>query len=272
MKLGISSWTFTWAVGISDCPPLRPLGPLDLLDKASDHGVRVLQIADNMPLHEQPMPVVDYLAAEAKRRGIALELGTRGIALAHLRTYLHLALKLGAPFVRVVIDTPTHQPDADEIIRMLSEIAPDYQAAGVALAVENHDRIPLKTLRRIVQAVDIPAVGICLDPGNCLSTLEGPEAVVETLGEFALNLHVKDFDVFRARYGMGFIVEGRPVGQGKLDLPWLLSAVHKRARGREFNAILEQWTPPHGSVEETIAIEAKWAAMSIRYLRKLIPD
>ena len=55
MQLGISSYTFSWAVGIPGYPqPLQPLTALALLDRASELGVGVVQIADNLPLDALP--------------------------------------------------------------------------------------------------------------------------------------------------------------------------------------------------------------------------
>ena len=51
MKLGISSYTYSWAVGVPGHAPARPLDENDLLDKAHEHRVSLLQIGDNLPLH-----------------------------------------------------------------------------------------------------------------------------------------------------------------------------------------------------------------------------
>jgi hypothetical protein len=42
--------------------------------------------------------------------------------------------------------------------------------------------------------------------------------------------------------------------------------------GRDPNAILELWPPPEADVAATAVKEEAWAAMSVRYLRQLIPD
>jgi hypothetical protein len=68
---------------------------------------------------------------------------------------------------------------------------------------------------------------------------------------------------------MGFTIEGRPAGKGRLNIPWLLDRL--RDLGRDPNAILELWTVPEAATEATIAKEASWAAESIAYLRTLIP-
>ena len=58
---------------------------------------------------------------------------------------------------------------------------------------------------------------------------------------------------------------GCPAGRGMLNVPWLLGEIRKH--GRCQSAILELWTPPAGSVEETIAREAAWADESLAYLK-----
>jgi hypothetical protein len=64
---------------------------------------------------------------------------------------------------------------------------------------------------------------------------------------------------------MGFVVTGRPAGQGMLGIPWLLEEI--RGHGRCQSAILELWTPPAATLEETIAREAAWADESLRFLK-----
>jgi len=118
--------------------------------------------------------------------------------------------------------------------------------------------------------VDSEYVGICLDTVNSLGALEGSEAVVEVLGRWAVTLHVKDIVVRRAVHSMGFTIEGRPAGQGQLDIPWLLRRL--REMGRDPNAILELWTPPEETLAETMAKEAAWATAGVEYLRRFIPD
>ena len=267
MKLGISSFTYSWAVGIPGYPVERPLTLLGLLEKAQALGVRVLQIGDNLPLHALPEPELAAFARAARAQGVAIETGTRGIAPDHLRTYLRLAVRLGSPILRVVIDTATHEPDADEVVATLQPLAGDFAAANVTLAIENHDRFRAQELAEIVRRLG-PWVGICLDTVNSLGALEGPDIVVQVLGPLAVNLHVKDFCVQRVPYKLGLVVTGSPAGRGRLDVPWLLQRLHEM--GRDVNAILEQWTPQQATIAETIALEDAWARESVAYLQALL--
>ncbi len=53
MKLGISSYTYTWGVGFPGFEPADPIRPIDVIQKAQELGVKVIQFADNMPLVDQ---------------------------------------------------------------------------------------------------------------------------------------------------------------------------------------------------------------------------
>jgi len=187
-----------------------------------------------------------------------------------LRTYLALAEHFGSSIVRVVVDTADHQPTEAEIVASMRAVMPAYERAGVCLAIENHDRFRARTLTRLLEQIDSPSVGICLDTVNSFGALEGAEAVLAELGPWVVNLHIKDFTIDRPDHKMGFTVEGRPAGQGRLDVPWLLQTL--RGLGRDPNAILELWTPPQEDLAATVALEDHWAAASVEYLRELVPD
>jgi sugar phosphate isomerase/epimerase len=112
--------------------------------------------------------------------------------------------------------------------------------------------------------------GICLDTVNSFGALEGPEVVVETLGRHTLSLHVKDFKIRRASHRMGFELEGCAAGQGQLDVPWLLREL--KSCPNAFNAVVETWVSPGGSLEETIARERESTAAGVSYMRGLLAD
>ncbi len=269
MHLGIGSYTYTWAIGVSGYPPRQPLTAAGLLNQAAALGVGVVQICDNLPLDRLPLGELAALGRQAKELGLRVEVGARGIADDRLDVYLQLARRFGSPICRVVLDTSDHHPPLDEIVSTLRAAMPDYERAEVTLAVENHDRFTAVEFVRILERVGSDRVGICLDTVNSFGALEGPQVVVETLSPWTVSLHIKDFAIRRVGHAMGFVVEGTPAGQGRLDVPWLLEALARS--GRDPNAILELWTPPQADVEATIALEEAWARESVQNLRRWIP-
>jgi 3-oxoisoapionate decarboxylase len=268
MRLGLSSYAYTWSIGVPGYPPDHPLTALQLLGHAARLEVPVVQIADNLPLHLLPPDDVDALAEQAVRLGIQVEVGTRGIAPGHLQEYLALARRFGSPILRVVIDSPGAHYSPQAATALLREHRAAFEDAGVCLAIENHDRLPAAALARMVQDLGPHWVGVCLDTANSLGALEGPGVVVETLGPWTVNLHLKDFAVSRLTHMMGFTVEGRPAGRGQLNVPWLLERL--AAYGRELSVILELWTPPEAALPLTVEKEQRWAEESVHYLARLM--
>jgi 3-oxoisoapionate decarboxylase len=270
-KLGLSSYTVAWRVGVAGYPASsKPIDALGLLNLTNELGLRVLQIADNLPLHTLSDNERHAIRKRADELNIALEIGTRGIQFDSLQTYLTIAEQMGSPILRVVMDTATHHPSVEEIIEILRPQLPIFAEKKITLAIENHDRFKAQTLADLITALDHPNVGICLDTVNSFGALEGPDIVVNILGRFVVNLHVKEFVVKRVQHNMGFIVTGAPTGQGMLNMTWLLETL--QAHGREFNAILEMWLSPEEDMNATIAIEENWLHESVRYLRTLLKD
>jgi sugar phosphate isomerase/epimerase len=97
---------------------------------------------------------------------------------------------------------------------------------------------------------------------------EGFETVSDILIPYTINLHIKDFKIHRVSHKMGFIIEGRPAGQGMLNISRLISTLSER--GRCQSAILELWTPPEDAITNTILKEEKWALESIDYLKQIL--
>ena len=267
MKLGISSYTYSWAVGMPGHPPARPLDENGLLDKAREHGVTLLQIGDNLPLQTFDAARLDRLARRAAHEGILLEVGARRLTLERAAEYIAIARRIGAKLIRFVIDDGDYHPEPAVVTGILRGVAPLLR--GLTLGIENHDRFPSAALRTMIEAVGSEHVGICLDTANSLGAGEGIETVTTALAPITVNLHIKDFWIERVPHLMGFTVTGRPAGSGMLNLPRLLDQL--APHGRCKSAVLETWPPPEATLEATMAKEASWASQSIEYLKPLFP-
>lgn len=268
MRLGIGSMTYPWAIGVPGCEPEERMDAFALLDRAAELGVQVVQFCERLPMDTLTEAVRLRLAECARSAGIALQVGLRGLATDRLHRYAHIAATLDCTILRVL---PADEDGVDgpgEVIRRLRPVVADLRATGCKLAIENHERMDSGTLEAIVEDLGTDTVGVCLDVANGLAGLEGRSEVVEALAPYAINLHVKDFEVRRAWHRMGFLMEGRPAGQGRLDLPWVLARLC--AAGRDPDAVVEVWCPPLPTLDETIAEEDRWAVASVGYMRQLL--
>jgi 3-oxoisoapionate decarboxylase len=271
MRLGISSYTYVWSVGMPGYPqPRKPLTAEGLLAKAVELGVRVVQIADNLPLDRLSAAEVEGLASLAAEHGISVEVGTAGIDPDHLRTYLQLALRLRSTLVRAVVDTDASQPTPDEIVASLHEVLPDFSQAGIWLALENHDRLTAANMVHIIERCRGHKLGICLDTANSIGCGEDIATLLRTLGPWIVNVHLKDYCARRLPHKKGFLIEGCPAGVGIVDIPPLLAAVERF--GHDPNIILELWPAPEATIEQSVVKEEAWASESIKYLRQFVSE
>jgi len=270
MKLGVGSYTYMWSIGFAGASPENPMTALGLLAKARELGVRVVQYGPNLPLYELPGGELDEVLAASRQWGIELEIGTRGVETVHLLRMLEFTVRCRSALLRTIPEVEGGRvPSQAELAALLRAVEPQFRQAGVRLAMEN-SLMPAAELAGALREVGSEFLGITLDTVNSLAIPEGTREVARRLIPWTCCLHVKDFAVRREWHMMGFRVEGRPAGQGQLDVPWLLGALRKA--GAQCNAILELWVPEQTTLEQTIELEQRWAVESVAYLRSLIKE
>lgn len=268
MRVGISSFTFPWAIGGIDNDHPISMTAFELLDKAHALEADVLQIADNLPIGHFSTEELGQLRRKADSLGIALEVGTRGIAPVNIARFLKIAAILGSPILRIIIDTKEHEPTMDEINLLLAPFADQFRNFNIKLAIENHDRLTCVQFNELIDHLGDDWVGICLDTVNSLGAVEAPNTVVPALAPRAINVHMKDFEIVRSNGQMGFTVQGTALGQGCLDVQGVIAAVG--GSNRDITSVIELWTPRQSSYEQTVALEEIWAAQSVKFLRASI--
>ena len=91
MKLGLGSYSYRWSIGHKDRVPQRPLSCLELLEITSQLDLDVLQIADNMPVHNIETQTLDQLYRTAQKQGINLEIGMQSFSTESIKLYLDIA-------------------------------------------------------------------------------------------------------------------------------------------------------------------------------------
>lgn len=268
-RIGISSFSYSYAVGYPGFEPEKRMDAFGLVEKAAEMELPVLQIADNCPLDKLSAAGLSDLAVYAKQQLVELEVGTRGIETGNLERYIGIARTLGAKLLRVVIDTAWHHPEFDEIVSLISKVLPRLADNGITLGIENHDRFKAHVFADIMEAVDNPYVGIVLDTVNSFACEENTTQVMDTLAKYTVNFHVKDFRIERVKNNMGLLVTGTPAGEGFMDIPLMVDRLCREARS-DFSSILELWMAPESNLAETLQKEDRWVKESIAYLKQVI--
>jgi len=118
-------------------------------------------------------------------------------ALAYVAAGLATTAALGAPIMRVTSDCRERSDDMttpgvlERVIGGLRQAVKLAQAAGIRLALENHWGLTTEpaTMLHLVQAVNSPWLGVCLDLGNFSPAQR--LAGIEMLAPHAIHAHAK---------------------------------------------------------------------------------
>lgn len=261
MTLGLSSYAFVWRMH-PDNP--KPFTVSDVLQAAASLGVGLVQICDQPALETGDPRFAKQLAAEAVALGLELELGTKGVEADHLLGFLDLAIATRCRLVRSMLSSPRAVPTSVDAISALARVLPAYERAGVTLGLETYEQFSTDQLVAVVEAVDSPALGICLDPGNSVARLEHPNDVIAKAAPHVVNLHVKDFAFSRKEGMVGFTLAGVPLGSGLLDYGFMVTELE--SHGRNVNQIVEHWLTRQATLARTCELEEIWVRDSVAYL------
>ncbi len=264
MNLGLGSYTFRWSIGHKGIAPEHPMTALDLLDVASRHGLRVVQYADNLPLHLLPDSDLDLLARQASDDGIALEVGAQPFDVDHMGRYIEIGRRLDAKILRVALDGPDAARPISELAAEFALLLPSARDAGIRIAIENHFNFPSRRLVDLLAAIDDDQVAVCLDVANSICAGEWPEETVSILASHAINLHLKDYVIVPDPHGVGFAIHGCPLGQGRTNCRAVMDAAPYPA---DMSVILEQWLPRGPDMAAVRRREHAWLEQSVSYAR-----
>ncbi len=254
ISLGITSYTYRYAAQGGH------LDAWQLIERAVELGLQVLQFLDNVPLDRWPDEDLRALGRAAAGR-LTLQVGMKGLDGDLLTRHLAVAQLCGAQVIRATI-----LGEIEEAYRTLYALLPALRAAGVTVALENHFHQSSDQLVSLLQRLDDPHVAICLDTLNSIALLEGPGETVSKLAPYAVCLHLKDGRT--RREGQSWRLCGTALGAGLLDLPALVRTVW--AAGRRPPMLLEMWQDREADEAATLAAEEAWIAQSLDYMRRLV--
>ena len=259
-KTGISSWAFAWNIGTAGyVKPETPMKLLNLAEYAAELNAEVLQIADNISYERNELKET---AAFAKSCGIEIELGTRGTEINALKKYIYMAEEEGIKLLRTLPHSGNDIPSPGVLTERLVKAAEICETYDVKLAVENHDYYMAQSLFDAIERVKSPFVGICYDPANNYGQGEGYLECARLFAPKVFNVHYKDFSIRRIDSMMGFTIEGRPAGDGLIEIKKLAELFPPG-----LSWIIELWTPWQGNIEKTVLLEKEWAKKSMKYMK-----
>jgi hypothetical protein len=89
--------------------------------------------------------------------------------------------------------------------------------AGVKMAIENHaGDMQARELKGLIEAAGPEYVGVCLDSGNPVWTIEDPHLTLETLAPYVQTSHMRDSYLFNSPRGTA--VQWTRMGDGNMGM------------------------------------------------------
>jgi sugar phosphate isomerase/epimerase len=266
-------------------PWSRQLTTVELLDLSVDLGIDGLHLDDGVLENLDPVYLREINAA-AVERGLYLEynfsmdMGGMGIGIQHdLDEAIATASALGADIVKVSMDLKRPRPVSasrfhpDVIEQMasfatrLSTSAPAAQDAGIKIAVENHCDSFSEEILWLLDRVNHPAVGACIDTVNALMVMEDPMQAIANLAPRAFTNHFRDDRIEFQRYG--FKLTGAAVGEGDIDMKGAYDIIKNRSGMRRIN-IETEMEIPLDNMQIALQMEMDTIQRSIRYCREVL--
>lgn len=269
LNFGISSWCYPWSMGVVKGPqPPQKMTWQELLNKAVEFEVSLVQFADNFPLEKLSVSEQDDLKFFADENNISLEVGTKGIEEAHLMEMLDIALKFNSPILRVLPAFFGSSAILKEVESKINRVLPWFEKEGITMVLENTEAFKAVEYAGLMQRVNHPNLQMCVDLANALGIMEGPEFVMEKLIPYCGNFHFKDVEVKRSETVVGFTVYGAPAGKGDLSLPWIIEQLDLNRKSPSI--IIELWPTWQGNIEDTMILEEKWTRESVAYMKSVM--
>jgi sugar phosphate isomerase/epimerase len=191
------------------------------------------------------------VADHARRLGLRLEVGMRSIcpsskmfdtsqgsAELQLERLIRAARLLGSPIARAVLGSmadravpPGIEAHIENTVRVLRAVRSRALDAGIKIAIENHaGDMQARELKTLVEEAGRDWVGVCLDSGNPLWTIEDPHLTLEVLAPYVLTSHLRDSAVWRLPEGAA--VAWVRAGEGNVRLDEWVREFVRRCPGR----------------------------------------
>ena len=210
--------------------------PFQYLDYCSAHGAKVVHFSEVRFIGSLDPENLRQVRRRAEELGIAVEIGMKsicptskmfepkeGTAEDQLTRMISAATTVGSPIVRCVLGSSDDrlpgpiERHIESMVKVLHNVRAKAIDANVKIAIENHaGDMQARELKSLIEAAGPHFVGVCLDSGNPLWTLEDPHLTLDVLHPYVLTSHVRDSAVWLVPEGAA--VAWVRMGEGNVDI------------------------------------------------------
>jgi sugar phosphate isomerase/epimerase len=149
----------------------------------------------------------------------------------------------------------------------LKQMIPAAVDADVKIAVENHCDTFSEEILWLLDRVDHPQVGACIDTVNAFMVMEDPMVAIENLAPRAYTNHFRDDRIEFQRYGCK--LTGTAVGDGDIDMKRAYEIIKTQSSMKRINIETEMEIPTD-DMESALRMEKETIERSIQYCRDVL--
>lgn len=268
-----------------ELPWERQLSTFQLFDLGIELGLDGFHLDDGVLETLDPV-FLKEVGASAREKDLYLEynmsldLGGFGIGIQHeIEDGLNTAKALGADVVKIGMEIPRPRPRAGsrfhkDVMPHLSGTAARLKKAaplagdyGIRLALENHCDSFSEEILWVLDEVEHPFVGACIDTVNAWHIAEDPMKAIRNLAPVAFTNHFRDDRVEFCRDG--FRVRGTAVGEGDIDMKKAYQTINKESPTNRINIETEMGFSLEDK-DTALRLEIDTIKKSIQYCRSVL--
>ncbi len=223
--------------------------PIQQLEFAAKWKVKVVHFSEIRFLGTLDPANLRRVRERADELGIDIEIGMRsicptsamfdkaqGTAEEQIGRMVDAARIVRSPIVRAVLGSAADRRGGIErhiesMVGVLKAVRSRVMDAGVRIAIENHaGDMQARELKTLVEAAGRDFVGVCLDSGNPVWTIEDPHLTLDTLAPYVLTSHMRDSALWNTPQGAA--VRWTRMGEGNMGMDRYLRTYLEKCPGR----------------------------------------
>jgi 3-oxoisoapionate decarboxylase len=155
----------------------------------------------------------------------------------------------------------------EAVVNKVRSVLGQVEKTGVKLALENHTDAFSEEVLWVLDRINHPLVGACIDTVNGIHVTENPITAVENLAPRAFTNHFRDNKIVITPWGLKFM--GAAVGEGDLDMKRACELIRQNPDMNRINIELDLECPLH-SMEAAMATEKAVLERSVAYCRNVL--
>jgi sugar phosphate isomerase/epimerase len=210
--------------------------PLEALDYCAARKVQLVHFSEIRFLGNLLPENLRAVREHAEKLDIEVEIGMRsicptskmfdpsqGTAEEQLGRMIEGANRVGSKIVRAVLGSGDDrlpgpiEAHIEDTVRVLRNARSHATNRNIKIAIENHaGDMQARELKMLVEEAGPDFVGVCLDAGNPLWTIEDPHLTLEVLHPYVLTSHLRDSAVWKVPQGAA--VTWVQMGRGNVDI------------------------------------------------------